>query len=401
MMTKVLLALAVAAMATTAPAADPPPASGKYHVYLGTYTSKDGAKGIYRSELTVADGTLSEPELVAELVNPTFLTLSPDGKFLYAVGETSDVGAKKEGRVFAFAVDATTGKLTKLNEATSGSAGPCHVAVNKTGRFALVSNYGGGSAAMFKIEENGTLGERVFHAEYGDKDAKPPKVSHAHCGVFRSAGSDEYAYVVDLGRNTIFSYKLDHTAGTLTPTKTPELKLPDGTGPRHIAFYGNSGKAYVCGELDSTLHTIRAYDADGTLQLYDGQTVGINKRADAVLSTLPAGADAKALRNSTAEVIVHPDGKHVLVSNRGHNSLAVFEVNADKTTAVGHVTSTNDRKINIPRNFNADPTGKWLLIASQDGNEVRVAEWADGQAKLTATAIKVGRPVCVKFLAKK
>ena len=105
-------------------------------------------------------------------------------------------------------------------------------------------------------------------------------------------------------------------------------------------------------------------------------------------------------KNSTAEVVVHPDGGHVLVSNRGHDSLAVFKVNADETTPAGHITSAGDREIRVPRNFNLDPTGKWVLIASQGGGTVQVAEWSGGNAKLTGSAVKVSQPVCVKFLAK-
>jgi 6-phosphogluconolactonase len=399
------LGLVLAALLTLLPplSADParPPASGKYWVYLGTYTGKDASKGIYRSELDVNSGALAEPTLVAEVANPTFLSISPDGKFLYAVQETADSGPKKnEGALHAFKIDAKTGALTRLNQLTTGGGGPCHVSVNRTGRFALVANYGGGSSALFRIKEDGSLDERTDFRQHEGKSVNKARqeAPHAHCAMFNGDG-DEYAYVVDLGLDKVFSYKLDHTKGVLTPTEPAFVKLPDGCGPRHIAFNARSGKAYVCGELDSTLITLRRYGAGGLLEMYG--TRGLAERKDAVVSTLPEGVDAATrAKNSTAEVVVHPDEGHVLVSNRGHDSIAVFKVNADKTTLSDHITSAGERLIRTPRNFNVDPTGKWVLIASQGGNTVEVAEWTPNGSKLTGHSARVSQPVCVKFLAK-
>ncbi len=391
---RLLVLLAAVLLAPTLFAAD------KYWVFIGTYTSKDGSKGIYRCELDVKTGGLSAPELAAEVGSPSFLTISSNGKFLYAVGETS---GKDGGGVYAYAIDPPSGKLTKLNETTSGGAGPCHISVNRTGRYALVANYGGGSSAVFKIGDDGKLGDRTDFRQHEGKSANAARQEkpHAHCGVFRSTADGEFAYVVDLGVDKVFSYKLDETSGKLEPTKPGFVELPPGSGPRHIAFHKDAGKAFVCGELTSTVITLRAYDSNGTLQMYG--TGGLAERKDAVLSTLPNNvAEDVRKKNSTAEVVVHPTSPHVLVSNRGHNSLAVFKFNADQTEAAGHITSASEeRKIATPRNFNIDPTGKWVLIANQDGGSVEVAEWdATGNGKLTGHAAKVSKPVCVKFLAK-
>lgn len=405
MRTSVLCSVVAAALTLIGPlSADParPPASGKYWVFVGTYTSTDGSKGIYRSELDVNSGALAEPTLVADVRNPSFLAISPNGQFLYAVQETTDSGPKKnEGVLHAFRIDAKTGALTPLNQLTTGGGAPCHVSVNRTGKFVLVANYVGGSSALFRLKEDGSLDERTDFRQHEGKSVNKTRqeAPHAHSAMFNGDGEDEYAYIVDLGLDKVFSYKLDHTKGVLAPTNPAFVKLPDGCGPRHIAFNAKSGKAYVCGELNSTLITLRRYGSGGLLEMYG--TRGLRERKDAVLSTLPANvANNVREKNSTAEVVVHPDEGHVVVSNRGHDSLAVFKVNADSTTAAGHITSAGERVIRTPRNFNIDPTGKWVLIASQGGGTVEVAEWSLGNAKLTGLSAKVNQPVCVKFLAK-
>jgi 6-phosphogluconolactonase len=396
------LTIAVIAMLTQSVAADPaaPPKSGKYWVFVGTYTGtgKDSSRGIYRCELDVRSGSLTNLELAAEVKNPSFLAIRPDGKALYAVEEVGDRGEKKnEGAIHAFKLDDKTGELTKLNELTTGGADPCYVSTNRTGRFAMVANYSGGSSSVYRLKEDGSLDAVTDFRQHEGNAANSGRREgpHAHCSVFNESESDgEYAYVVDLGLDRVFSYKLGPQTGALTPTDPPFVKLPDGSGPRHIAFNKNAGKAYVCGERNSTLITLRRFGSGGLLERYDG-TSGQPKRSDEVLPTIPP-----SVRNSTAEVLVHPDNGHVLVSNRGHNSLAVFNVNADETTRAGWITSAGDRRIQVPRGFNIDPTGKWVLVASQDGGTVRVVEWSDGSGKMTGEFVSVDKPVCVKFLAK-
>jgi 6-phosphogluconolactonase len=394
-----ILTIAIAVAIVQSVQADPvaPPASGKYWVFIGVYTSNEGSKGIYCCELDVKSGALGEPVLAAELANPSFLAISPNGKFLYAVGETSDGGARKnEGALHAFKIDSKSGNLAKLNFMATGGGGPCHVSVNRTGKYALVANYGGGSSALFQLNDDGSLNKRTdFRQHEGSSVNKVRQQEpHAHCAMFNGDGQNEHAYIVDLGLDRVFSYQLEPVKGTLIPTEPPFVKLPDGCGPRHVAFNSKVGMAYVCGEIDSSLMTLRCNGKSGVLQL--AETKG------AVLSTLPKNIEKEVrAKNSTAEVLVHPDGKHVLVSNRGHDSVAVFEASADETAAVGHIISANERQIRTPRNFNIDPTGRWILIASQAGGTVQVAEWTGAKGKLTGQSAKVDKPVCVKFLARR
>jgi len=346
-----------------------------YWVYYGTYTGgKNGSKGIYRSKFDNTTGKLDEPELAAPMGSPSFLAISPNGKFLYAVGEGS---SKDGGPVVAFALDPKTGQLTKLNENKSGGPGPCHISVHPKGTYAIVANYGGGSTAVFKLGDDGKIIERtdfVQHMGMG-KDPARQKEPHAHCAKFTDAGG--MAFVADLGLDRVKVYDFNQESGKLSPGE--DLILPPGAGPRHFDFGG--GCVYVCGELDSTVNLV-TYDLKG----------GGNKVVQS-LSTL----EKPVKNNSTAECILSPDHKFVYVSNRVGDNIAVFKVGADrKLTAAGHITGD----IKIPRGFSIEPSGKWMLIASQDGGKVGVWELdsATGMGKETGTTAKVEKCVCVRFV---
>jgi 6-phosphogluconolactonase len=341
-----------------------------YWVYFGTYTGKDGSKGIYRSKFDNKTGRIGEAELAAEMGSPSFVAIHPNKKFLYAVGEG---GGKDGGPVVAFALDAKTGELKKLNENKSGGAGPCHISVSPKGDYAAVANYGGGSTALFKVGEDGKIGERIGFVQHTGSSINPDrqKEPHAHCTFFGIKG--DIAGTVDLGIDKVKMFKIDPKVGLVSVVQF-DVDLPPGSGPRHIAL-DQKGAAYVCGELDSTVNVIA------------------NQKVIQTLPTIPK-PDPK---NSTAECILSPNGKFVYVSNRGHNSIAVFKVGDDrKLTAAGHITGD----IKIPRNFNIDPSGKWMLIASQDGGKVGVWELdaATGLGKETGNVVKVAKCVCVKFV---
>jgi 6-phosphogluconolactonase len=358
-----------------------------FWVYVGTYTGK-ASKGIYVARLDAATGKLSVPELAAELTSPSFLAVSPDGKFLYAVSEISTFDGKKAGGVSAFALDRATGKLTALNQKSSGGPGPCHVSVDATGRVVLVANYGGGSVQSLPVNKDGSLGDGgTFIQHTGSSvDKGRQEGPHGHCIV--PDPRDRFALACDLGLDKVMIYKLDPEKGTLTANEPAFGTVPPGSGARHIAFRPDGKFAYVINEMLCTVTTF-AYDGKrGALETVD------------TVSTLPSG-EAMQRSFSTAEIEVHPTGKWVYGSNRGHDTIAVFEVDekSGKLTAAQHVPT----KGKIPRSFGIDPTGRWLLAANQNSGSVVAFAIDPKLGKLTATGeeLQVGSPVCVKFVEAK
>ena len=377
-----LLATVTGLSLATSAAADEP-TSSKSWVYYGPYTAKGKSVGIYRSEFDAKTGELSKPELAVEVGSPSFLHIAPDGKTLYAVGES---GGQDGGGVYSWKLDKASGKLSDQVSLTSKGSGPCHISTDAKSQFAVVANYGGGSTAFFKLNDDGSLFKRtgfVQHAGKGpDKRQNGP---HAHCGFFDPTGT--VVAVCDLGLDKVLLYGVDAKSGAATFHAPAAIKLPDGSGPRHIHIHPTLPVAFVNGELDMTVNLLKF---DVTANEFDVKQS---------LSTLPKG-EAYKPSYSTAEVRIHPNGKFVYVSNRGHNTVAVFAFDdkATSLTAVGHITGD----IKTPRNFNISPCGNWMLIASQDGGKVGVyaISTATGLAKETAYSAKIDSCVCVKFAAK-
>ena len=348
-------------------------------VYFGTYTGgQNSSKGIYRSELDSEMGTLSNPVLAAEATNPSFIEIHPNGKFLYAV---SEVG--RAGSVSAYAIDSSTGDLKLLNQQPSGGAGPCHVSIDHTGKNVLVTNYSSGSASVIPIKSNGRLGEPTGFVQHTGSSINPGRQKEPHAHSINVSPDNRFAFVADLGIDKIMIYRLDTKKGTIVKNTPPYVKLKPGAGPRHFAFHPNGKYAYVINELDCTI-TAFAYDpTSGALS--DIQTI----------TTLPENFNGSS---SCAEVRVHPNGKFLYGSNRGHDSIAVYRIDLanGKLTFVEHETAD----IKTPRNFNIDPTGKFCLVANQGSNSVVVfrINQATGALEPTGHKISIGRPVCVRFL---
>ena len=353
----------------------------QFHVLVGTYTQGSKSKGIYQFTLDVETGKASGALLVGEVESPSFLAIHPTQKYVYAVQETASFQGTKSGGVSAFARDGGTGKLTLLNDKTSSGAHPCHLVVDKTGKFVLVANYTGGSVSVLPILPDGKLGEPTAVVQHKGSSVNKGRQEAPHAHAINLDRDNRFAVVADLGLDKLLVYKFDASKGTLTPNEPPALDSGPGAGPRHFAFHPDGKRAFVINELDSTL----------TALTYDPQKGVLTKGA--TVSTLPKDFKGK---NSTAEVVVHPSGAWVYGSNRGHNSIAGFS--AHDLTPLGHQT----HQIKTPRNFVIDPTGKTLLVASQDGNQVIVFRINNKTGELTPTGsvVDVPRPVCLRMIAK-
>ncbi len=346
-------------------------------VYIGTYTSGN-SKGIYQLRLNTRTGALENLGLACAVENPSFLALHPTKPVLYAVGEMASGGV-----VNAFAIETGTGMLLRLNQQSSKGKGPCHVAVSKAGQNVLCANYGGGSVAVLPVDAEGRLREATAFIQHQGASVHPQRQEgpHAHSVTLDAAG--RFVFAADLGLDKIMIYRLDEAQGALTPNEPAYAALKPGAGPRHFAFHPGGQFAYVVNELDNTV-TAFSYDAaSGKLETL--HSVG----------TLPADFNGE---NSTAEIRVHPSGRYVYCSNRGHDSIAIFSVDSasGRLTPLGH-TPTRGR---VPRNFNIDPSGEYLLAANQESGTVAVfhINLDTGLLEPLGDPMGVHTPVCVLFV---
>ncbi len=360
-------------------------------VYFGTYT---GAKsqGIYVSRFDSVTGKLAAPELAAETKNPSFLAVHPTKKFLYAVGEVNDTQGQRAGAVNAYEFDAKSGKLTALNQQTSGGTGPCHVAVDATGQCVLVANYGSGSIAALPIKIDGSLGVAATTIQHTGASINLKRQAGPHAHFITPSPDKRFALACDLGLDKVLFYKLDPANARLTINNRPDAVVPPGSGPRHLAFHPNGKFVYVINEMALTITVFRYDAARGTFRKERGAFPELQN-----VSTVPADY-AITEKDSTAEVAVHPTGKFVYGSNRGHDSIAVFSVDAEtgKLTLVQN-ESTQGR---TPRHFAIDPSGRWLLAENQNSDSVVVfaIDAVTGRLTPTGQTITVGSPVCAVFV---
>ena len=369
-------ALTMSLASTAANAAEP----GKFWVFVGTYTNGK-SKGIYRMEFDAASGKLSEPTVAAELSNPSFLAVHPTAKYLYAVNEGPGPG--KGGGVTSFALDAKTGLLTRLNQESTVGDGPCHLVVDATGKYVLVANYGGGSVAVLPIGPDGTLGPASDFVQHKGKVFDPRRQGAPHAHSINLDKANRFAVVADLGLDRVFVYKFDPVLGKLTPNDPPSTKLNDRAGPRHFAFHPDGKHAYVINEIDCTVSAFD-YDAEhGTLT---------------AVQTIPTMPVAVEPRHSTAEVVVHPSGKFLYGSNRGHDSLAVYSIDpaAGRLKLVEYEPTLGK----TPRNFAVDPTGSYVLAENMGSDNIVVfkVDPETGALEPTGQTVKVPAACCVKFV---
>lgn len=354
----------------------------KVRFYIGTYTG-DQSKGIYVSSIDLKTGALAPAEVAAEVSNPSFVAIHPNRQFLYAVNEVSDTGGKPTGAVTAFAIDASTGKLKRLNQQPSQGAGPCHLVVDAAGKNVLVANYGGGSIASLPIASDGTLAGAASAIQHAGSSVNRQRQEGPHAHSINIDPANRFAYVADLGLDKVLIYRFDGAKGVLTANDPPFATVAPGAGPRHLAMLPGGKFAYVINELANTVTVFQVDPDHGTLKTIQD------------VSTLPTDFTGTSY---TAEVVVHPTGKFVYGSNRGHDSIAVFAVDGKtgKLTPRGHQLTQGK----TPRNFAIDPTGTFLLAENQGSNTIVVFKIAPATGILSSTGhtLDVPVPVCVRFV---
>jgi len=367
-----------------APGAPPAPAKTNYIAYVGTYTTKTASKGIYAFRFDAQKGELKEIGVAAETTDPSFLVVHPNGQFLYAVNEVGNFNGGNTGGISAFSVDPKTAKLTLLNQVPSRGAGPCYISLDKNNAFALVANYDSGNIASFPVMTDGTLRTASGFVQHSGSGPDKERQEGPHAHWIGTSPDNRFALVADLGLDEIIVYGFDSSTGTFMPSNNGFAKVNPGAGPRHVAFSPNGKFVYVLTEMESSV-TAFSYNAkSGTLAKLQ------------TLSALPAHYSG---RKEAAEIAVHPSGKFLYTSNRGHDSIAIFAIDQKKGTlhSLGQVLTGGK----TPRHFAIDPTGTYLLAENQESNNIVIfhIDQETGSLLPTGHSVEVPSPVCITFLA--
>jgi 6-phosphogluconolactonase len=342
--------------------------AANWTAFIGTYTGPE-SKGIYSFQFDSASGTLTGLHLASESSNPSFLAVDPNRRHLYAANENQN------GSISAFAID--EGHLKSINSVSSRGAGPCHIALDRTGRWLFAANYGSGSVAVFPIREDGALSEASAFVQHAGSSVDRQRQAGPHTHMVVPAPDNRFLLVGDLGVDQVFVYSFDAAKGTLT--KSSAAKLPPGSGPRHLAFSPNGQFVFVLTELTAAIEMFR-WDAKLGLLHSLGST-----------SVLPTDYTGP---RSGAEIAVHPNGRFLYASNRGDNSIVMFRIDGRKLTLIGHVPTGGK----TPRSFVIDPSGTFLLAANQDSGSIAAfrIDLRTGLLKLTEQAA-VPVPVSIVF----
>ncbi|WP_031526612.1 lactonase family protein [Dyadobacter crusticola] len=338
-------------------------------LYLGTYTQK--GEGIYVYELDRSNMSFKELQVLTSKTSPSFLELHPNKKFLYAANEGN-------GTVSAYAIDPATGKLTALNTQPTHGNGPCHVGIDPKGRFVYLSNYGSGNLAVYRLNQDGSLGALADTIQDKGGEGQKP---HMHSMIPSANGN--FVYASDLGIDKIMVYAVDPKTGKLTPGAVPYAEVKKGDGPRHFAIHPNGNFGYSACELGSVVNSFKIVKNSGAL-------VPLER-----VSMLPADFSGKSY---AADIHFSPDGKFLYASNRGHESLVIYSVDAatGKLTLVGHADTHGKH----PRNFLIDEKGEFAIVTNRDNDNAVFfkRDKTTGQLTYTGKEISAPTPVCVKQL---
>ena len=361
-----------------APKKGPPP---EWLVFVGTYTKPQKSKGIYAYRFQPSSGKLTPLGVAAETNSPSFLAVHPNQRFLYAANEVN------AGMVSAFAIDSATGKLQALNQVSTKGGGPCHVAVDRSGKFLYAANYNTGSVAAFPIRDDGSLEEASAFVQHSGSGANAQRQRGPHAHSMTLSPDNHFVFAADLGLDQVLGYRFDPSRGGMVTDEPQVTRVAPGSGPRHIAFRPDGRFLYVLSEMAATVTAFR-YDAA------KGSTEELQ-----VISTLPA--DYSGAKGS-AEIAIHRNGQYLYASNRaGNDTIAAFHIDptSGKLATIGFVAPRGK----TPRNFAIDPTGNWIFTAYQDSDNMFLykIDQKTGGLNPVGDAIEVFSPVCVAFAAAK
>jgi 6-phosphogluconolactonase len=331
----------------------------------------------------MTSGVLTPAGVAGGVQNPSFLALDPHCRYLYAVNETMEFDGQPGGGISAFALDPQTGALTFINSQRTHGGAPCHVSVDQTGRFVYVANYMGGNAATFPVRAGGGLDPASAVVQHSGSGMNPHRQEGPHAHSITLDPTNRFAFVADLGIDKVMAYRLDLERGTLPPHTPPSVAVEAGAGPRHLAFHPNGRYTYLITEMGNTIVAF-AYDAaQGTLD---------------ALQTVPALPEDFAGRSHCADIHVAPSGRFLYGSNRGHDSIVIYAIDAETglLTYAGHAPTLGQ----TPRNFAIDPTGTYLFAAHQDSDSIVTfrIDPETGQITPTGQMTEVPMPVCVRIL---
>ena len=351
-------------------------------VYIGTYTRNEGfvdgkADGIYLMDKK-SDGSLEMVKTVAEIVNPSYVKISKDRKNLYAVSELGP-NEGDSGYIYAFKINEDF-SLTELGKLSTGAFAPCHINIDHSDNFVFVSNYVGGVVMEYKRNEDGSLTQTDKLEINKINPSENTGDSHAHAVTIPA--SNKYIYVSDLGNDKIWIYNFDEHTGQLTPNQQPFAKVSKGAGPRHFAFTANQKFAYSINELNSSV-TAFSYDSAS------GGLINIQ-----TISTLPEGYDGD---NNCAEIAVHPNGKFLYASNRGHNSIVAFEI--DQTSGLLKPINYQSTLGEYPRFFTLNNDGSMIYAANQNTSTIAFLKIEEDGSLVSSSinTVEVNTPVCIEF----
>jgi len=350
-------------------------------LYVGTFSVR-GSQGIYAFSFDRAKRTLKLLQTVPSLESPSYLTVHPSGKFLYSVNRGRADVADNGGSVSAYGIDAQSGKLSGIGHRSSYGDDPCHIVIDKTGKYAFISNYNRGNLVVLQLFDDGLLGSPSDAKKYVGNSVNATRQESPHIHSATISADNKFLYVADLGTDRVYIYEFNASNGTLVPAKTPEVIVGRGSGPRHFTLHPNGKFAYLSEELTSSVCAFSVNKTTGALTILED-----------TVSSLPPEFKGS---NTSADIHTGVNGKYLYMSNRGLNALSIFSIaQTGKIALIGQQETGK-----TPRNFLVDPKGEFVFIASQDDDTITMYRINSKTGKLAAVGkpVKVPSPVCLKLL---